>query len=71
MANAIVIHSLVLKKEDRSKIKLAMKKQEVSMDKKLLDYVTPKQRMKIPFAYKWLKFKTGFLGLVLARGVTR
>jgi len=70
MSNAIVIQSFVFKKEKRSKINLATQKQEVSMIRRsMLDAVTAKQRMSIPFSYTWLKFKTGFFGLTLKRGV--
>ena len=70
MGKAIVLQSNVFIKPKRSKIKLAQKKQEVSMVKRsLLDVVTATERLKIPFSYKWLKFKTGFLGLILKKGV--
>lgn len=35
------------------------------------DIVSSKQRLSIPFSYKWLKLKTGFFGLVLARGIIK
>lgn len=33
------------------------------------DRITAKQRLKIPLGYRWLKFKTAFLGLTLKRGI--
>lgn len=72
MANAIVLQSFVFKKENRSKINLAKQKQEVSMVRRsMLDAVTAQERLTVPFRFKWLKFKTGFFGLVLKRGVTQ
>lgn len=71
MSTAILTTNLGLTNRERSKIKLAIRKKELSMvrNRSLLDVVTAKQRMKVPFSYSWLKFKTGFFGLVLQKGV--
>lgn len=70
MANAIVTNVLGFTTHNRSKIYLTKQKKEFSMvnGRSLLDHVSPRQRKATPFSYRWLKFKTGFLGLVLLRG---
>lgn len=72
MATAILTNVPRFTSANRSKINLATQKKEFSMVKNrpMLDIVKPKERMSIPFSYKWLKFKTGFFGLVLRKGVT-
>ena len=72
MANAIVANEWSFTKKKRSKLSLASKKQEVSpmVRRSLLDVVTSKERLSIPFKFRWLKFKTGFFGLVIRKGVT-
>jgi hypothetical protein len=62
--------SLAILVNERSKINLALKKKEFSMviKRSLLDAVTAKERLKVPFRYLWLKFKTGFFGLTLLKG---
>jgi hypothetical protein len=71
MSARIVTKKVSVAKRERSKIKLANQKKELSMvrNKPLLDVVTAKKRMKVPFSFKWLKFKVGFFGLVLQKGV--
>jgi hypothetical protein len=70
MANAIIANEFGFRKIKGSKIALATKEKEFSMARSLLlDTVTPAQRMSIPFRFHWLKFKTGFFGLTLKRGI--
>ena len=72
MATAILTNDVGLKKGFRSKIKRLNEKKEFSMKKRkgsTSDIVSAKERLSTPFRYKWLKFKTGFFGLVLQRGV--
>lgn len=71
MSTAIVTNDTRFTKEKRGKINLATQKKEFSMvrNRSLLDAVTAKQRLSTPFSYTWLKFKTGFFGLTLLKGV--
>lgn len=57
-------------KEKKSKIKLIARKKEFSMVRHnpIIDCVSARQRMRVPFRYRWLKFKTGFFGLVIKKG---
>lgn len=72
MRTAIVTNAPRFTSVKRSKINLAKQKKEFSMVKyrPMLDIVTAKERLSIPFAYRWLRFKTAILAKVLLRGVT-
>lgn len=65
MATAILTNVLGFTNLKRSKIHLATKKKEFSMvnTRSVFDCVSAKERMRIPFSYKWLKFKTKYFGL--------
>lgn len=71
MATAILTNELGLTKYFSATIEVPRRKREFSMMKRspiIIDAVSAKERLKTPFSYKWLKFKTGFFGLVLMRG---
>lgn len=62
MANAIIL-------SQTGKIKVAHILKELPMARShMFDHVRPEQRLSIPFRFRWLKFKTGFFGLVLKKG---
>lgn len=72
MANAIITIDRSFTSENRSKIQLVPQNKEIFMAwSQLRDVVTAKERLRTPFAFRWLKFKTGFFGRVLKKGDVR
>jgi hypothetical protein len=74
MINAILTKDIRLSKPFNARIEFILRKKEFCMLKNLspiLDIISAKERLRIPFSYKWLKFKVGFFGLVLHRGVIK
>lgn len=76
MAVEIIVNKCINSKKNsdkNSKIALAIPEKDFYMGKNtvMLDAVSAKQRVRVPFRYLWLKFITGFFGLTLKKGVTR
>lgn len=70
MAVAIVPNEHGFAKQKKGKISLVSLEKGLFMARsQLLDVITPKQRKSVPFRFYWLKFKTGFFGLTLKRGL--
>lgn len=71
MAVAILSKNRVFTKLN-SKIGTLLREKEFPMKCKLMhDFVTPQNRLKTPFRYTWLKFKTSLFGLKKHRGNTK
>lgn len=71
MRTAILTNASRFTSGKRSKISLASQKKEFSMVNKrsMLDVVTAKQRLSVPFKYRLLCLKNAILGLILNVGV--
>jgi hypothetical protein len=66
MAIAILTNEVRLTKRFSDTIVVPIKKKEFSIMKLSRvprDAVSAKERLSVPFSYKWLKFKTYFLGI--------
>ena len=71
MADAILSNDLRLRKPfDATLITSIHRKKELSMKKTqpILDLVTAKERLSIPFSYRWYRFKTSIYRLLTLKG---
>ena len=66
MATAILTNEVRLTKRFRDTIESPIRKKEFSMINRRrlsIDAISAKERLSVPFSYKWLKFETYFLGI--------